>query len=120
MPITIGILITDGDPNGCNEDLGFLSNLLQAQFDATKVWTFVIGMQGASFDNLEQIAKGGNTPMHGDQVGSLTDACGNGAGPCRSWNVGDGDPAVFVAALNAIQALANGCGDGGAYVNPIK
>jgi hypothetical protein len=42
-------------------------------------------------------------------VGSLADACGNGAGPCRHWNVGNGDAAAFVEALKAIQGLAVGC-----------
>jgi hypothetical protein len=110
--------VTDGDPNGCNENLTFLSDLLQQHYDATKVWTFVVGMQGATFDNLERIAQGGNTPLHPDKVGTLTDACGNGGGPCRHWNVGDGDPTVFIAALQAIQQSADGCKDGGAYVNP--
>jgi len=51
-------------------------------------------------------------------VGPLTDACGNGAGPCRSWNVGDGNPQAFVAALAAIQESADGCKDGGGTINP--
>lgn len=116
--VTIGILITDGDPNGCDQGLAFLSNLLQAHFAATTVRTYLIGMQGASFDNLEAIAQGGNGPMHPDAVGGLTDACGNGAGPCRHWNVGDGDPAAFTAALAAIQESADGCKPGGGTVNP--
>ncbi len=118
--VTIGILITDGDPNGCDENLGHLSQLLQAHFTATTIRTYVIGMQGATFKNLEQIAQGGNGPQHPDAVGTITDACGDGAGPCRAWNVGDGDPAVFTAALAAIQASADGCKPGGGTVNPPK
>ena len=118
--VTIGILITDGNPNGCNEDLTDLSNLLQAHHAATQVRTYVIGMQGASFDNLEEIAQGGNAPLHPDTVGAITDACGDGAGPCRHWNVGDGDPTVFAAALAAIQESADGCKDGGGFVNPVN
>lgn len=116
--VTIGILVTDGDPNGCNESLTALSDLLAAHNQATQIRTYVIGMQGASFDNLEAIAAGGAAPMHADQVGAVTDACGNGAGPCRHWNVGDGNPAAFTAALAAIQDSANGCKDGGGYINP--
>ncbi len=116
--VTIGILITDGDPNGCDENLTDLSNLLQAHFAATTIRTYVIGMTGATFDNLEQIAQGGNGPLHPDVVGTLTDACGNGNGPCRHWNVGDGNPQAFVAALAAIQDSANGCADGGGTINP--
>jgi hypothetical protein len=118
--VTIGILITDGDPNGCNANLTALSDLLDAHFKATTIRTYVIGMQGATFANLEKIALGGNSPTHPDAVGTITDACGDGAGPCRHWNVGDGDPAVFTAALAAIQASADGCKPGGGTVNPPK
>jgi hypothetical protein len=116
--VTIGILVTDGDPNGCDQKLTNLSDLLAAHHTATTIRTYVIGMQGATFANLEAIAQGGNAPLHADAVGTLTDACGNGAGPCRHWNVGDGDPAAFVAALAAIQESADGCKPGGGTVNP--
>lgn len=118
--VTIGILITDGNPNGCNEDLTDLSNLLQAHHTATTIRTYVIGMEGADFDNLEEIAAGGGTPAHPDAVTGMTDACGNGAGPCKHWNVGDGNPAAFTAALAAIQESADGCKPGGGTVNPPK
>jgi len=118
--VTIGILITDGDPNGCDEDLTHLSDLLQAHYTATKIRTYVIGMQGATFGNLEKIAVGGNAPDHADKVGAITDACGNGNGPCKAWNVGDGDPTVFTAALAAIQESADGCKPGGGTVNPPR
>ena len=116
--VTIGILVTDGDPNGCNEVLKDLSDLLQAHYTATQLRTYVIGMTGANFANLEAIAAGGNAPLHPDVVGGLTDACGNGPGPCRHWNVADGDPTAFIAALAAIQESADGCKDGGGVINP--
>jgi hypothetical protein len=118
--VTIGILITDGDPNGCSTNLKVLSDLLAAHNTATKIRTYVIGMTGANFNNLEAIAQGGNAPPHPDAVGALADACGNGAGPCLHWNVGDGDPAAFTAALAAIQESADGCKPGGGTVNPPK
>ncbi len=118
--VTIGILVTDGSPNGCNQSLTALSDLLAAHYTATKVRTYVIGMEGATFDALEAIAQGGGAPLHGDTVGAATDACGNGPGPCRHWNVANGDPAVFTAALSAIQESADGCKDGGGYVNPPR
>lgn len=116
--VTIGILITDGNPNGCNESLTALSGLLAAHYTATQIRTYVIGMEGASFDSLEKIAAGGNGPLHPDVVGAVKNACGGGVAPCRHWNVGDGDPAVFSAALAAIQESADGCKDGGGFVNP--
>jgi hypothetical protein len=118
--VTIGVLITDGDPNGCNGSTSFLSGLLQAHFDATKIRTYVVGMDGATFSSLEQIAKGGNAPEHPDTVGSITNACGNGGGPCRHWNVGDGNPATFTAVMKAIQDSADGCKEGGGFINPIR
>ena len=116
--VTIGIFVTDGDPKGCREDLGVLSGILDAHFNATKIRTYVIGMEGATFGNLEKIAAGGNAPTHAASVGALANACGNVAAPCRVWNVGNGDPAGFIQALGAIQESADGCKPGGGTVNP--
>jgi hypothetical protein len=119
--VTIGIVITDGNPNGCNMDRDDLAQLLQTHYNATKVRTYVIGMTGANFDNLEDIAKGGGAPTHGNTVGTLTNACGNVPEPCTFWNVGDGQPAAFEAALSAIQQLSDGCNpDGGGFINPVN
>ena len=116
--VTIGILITDGDPTQCDLNLTDLSNLLDAQYTATTIRTYVIGMTGATDANLEQIAQGGHTPLHDAVVGSLTNACGTSPAPCRHWNVGDGNPQGFVEALAAIEQGANGCADGGGTINP--
>ena len=78
-------------------------------------------MQGADFDNLEDIAKGGGAPPHADTVGSLMNACGDVPEPCTFWNVGNGEPAAFEAALAAIQQQADGCNpDGGGFINPVN
>ena len=116
--VTIGVLVTDGDPNGCDQNLTNLSNLLQAHYTATTLRTFVIGMTGATDANLEQIAQGGNGPLHAATVGPLTNACGTSPAPCRHWNVGDGNPQAFIAALAAIQQASDGCADGGGTINP--
>jgi hypothetical protein len=116
--VTIGILITDGDPTQCDLNLTDLSNLLQTQYTNTTIRTYVIGMTGATDANLEQIAQGGNTPLHPATVGTLTNACGTSPAPCRHWNVGDGNPQGFVEALAAIEQSANGCADGGGTINP--
>jgi hypothetical protein len=117
--VTIGVLITDGDPRGCNENLTDLSNLLAAHHTDTTIRTYVVGMQGATVANLEAIAEGGGAPLHDNVVGTLTNACG-GTGPCRHWDVGDGNPEAFVAALAAIQQSADGCKPGGGTINPPK
>ena len=116
--VTIGILVTDGDPTDCDTKLKDLSDLLQAHYTATTIRTYVIGMTGATDANLEAIAQGGNAPLHDAVVGTLTNACGSTPAPCRHWNVGDGNPEGFVEALAAIEQSANGCNDGGATINP--
>jgi hypothetical protein len=116
--VTIGMLVTDGDPYSCDENLTDLSNLLQAHYTATTLRTYVIGMTGADDANLELIAVGGNAPLHPATVGPLTNACGTTPAPCRHWNVGNGNPQAFVAALSYIQQSADGCADGGGTINP--
>jgi hypothetical protein len=123
--VTIGILITDGDPtnlNGsnCNTNLDSLSNLLKAHNDATHVRTYVIGMEGASDANLERIAEGGDAPLHPNNVPGVSNSCGTNVQQCRHWNVGDGNPTAFAAALAAIQASADGCKEGGGFINPVN
>lgn len=122
--VTIGILITDGNPrnlngSGCETNLDDLAQLLRAHHDATKVRTYVIGMEGASEDNLETLAEGGDGPIHDSNVSGASNTC-SGAAQCRHWNVGNGDPAVFTAVLAAIQQSADGCKEGGGFVNPVK
>ena len=51
----------------------------------------------------------GNAPSHASNIGGITNTCGNGAGTCKHWNVGDGNGAVFAEALKQIQASAVGC-----------
>jgi len=106
----ISVLITDGKPNTCPESTGAgLAQIVASHFNSTGIPTYVIGMTGADFATVEVIAAGGGTKSHADSVGSLADTCGNGAGPCYHWNVGNGDPTVFVEALKIIQQQALGC-----------
>ena len=97
----IGILITDGDPNGCSEDIDELAQIAADHLEATGIRTFFIGMTGASLDNLETMAVAGGAPEHSGRF------CGNGVDPCHYWTVGDGDPEAFVAALGEIQDAAS-------------
>jgi hypothetical protein len=98
----IGILITDGAPNGCNTGASYLGGLLQAHLNATGIRTFVIGMTGANFTTLETIAVGGGAAPH-------TNYCGTSTTPCHHYSVGSGDPQAFIAVLQAIQNVAIGC-----------
>lgn len=100
----IGVLMTDGDPNGCNEDIDDLAALIAAHYAQTGLRTFIIGMEGASEDSLEQLAMAGGAELHDDYCGSLTP-------PCHYWNVGTGDGTALADALQAIiaQSTPLGC-----------
>jgi hypothetical protein len=94
----IGVLITDGDPNGCqSNNIGQLGQIAADHFTANDIPTFVIGMTGASADNLETLAENAGGPEHGPEFCDPADAT------CHYWTVGDGDPAAFTAVLNAIK-----------------
>ncbi len=95
----IGVLMTDGDPNGCEEDIDQLAQIISDHRQATGIRTFIIGMDGATEDNLETLAIAGGAEPHDDFCGSL-DA------PCHYWNVGDGSEDAIANALNAIVTQA--------------
>jgi hypothetical protein len=98
---TIGILMTDGDPNGCSENIDQLSQLVAQHFMASNgaVKMFFIGETGATLSNLESYAVQGGAAAH-------SDFCGNGPSPCHYWDVGDGQPAAFASAMASIVGQA--------------
>jgi hypothetical protein len=58
----IALFITDGEPNGCNEAPTSLASILQNGFtQAPSVLTFSMGMDGADFTLLSQLAVAGGT-----------------------------------------------------------
>ena len=91
----IGVLLTDGDPYGCEEDIGALSTIISDHLAATGLRTFIIGMEGATDANLEQLALAGGADPHDDYCGSLTP-------PCHYFNVGNGSGDAIASALHAI------------------
>lgn len=111
---TIGILITDANtPLDCSTNWSSMAGLLSTHLTNTGIPTYVIGMNGANFGNLETLAVAGGGAAHPDAVGSVTDSCGNGSGPCSHWNAGDGTSgAPLIEALKQIQGLAVGCSFG--------
>ncbi|HTV24682.1 MAG TPA: vWA domain-containing protein [Polyangiaceae bacterium] len=94
----VGVLATDGDPNGCEQNVGRLANIIETHLRETGIRTFLIGMTGASLNNLERMAAAGGAPEHADHCGNQRD--------CHFWSVGDGDPVAFVDALSQIEAAA--------------
>ncbi|MBI5537535.1 MAG: VWA domain-containing protein [Deltaproteobacteria bacterium] len=99
--VMIGILVTDGSPTSCNTSIPALANIASQHFAATGIRTYVIGMTGANFGNLETIATAGGAPQHANYC--------SGAANCHYYNVGDGDPQAFIDALKQIQQSAIAC-----------
>jgi hypothetical protein len=99
---TIGILITDGAPNGCEEDLQVLNTLLTTHYVDNGIPTFIIGMDGVSADNLDALATGAGAEVH-------TDYCIAPDPECSYYSVGNGDPQAFIAALESIRKSVLGC-----------
>ncbi len=113
----VNILITDGDPNGCNVDpvwphtgdIPYIQTQLQGTYTSYNVPTYIIGMTGATFANLETMAIGGNGAVHNTTIGNIQNTCGNGAQTCRHWNVADGNNNALLETLNLIQKFALSC-----------
>lgn len=89
------ILVTDGDPAGCGtltDVIGIASDGANPKGTEPRVRTFVVGMQGATFSNLDKIAVAGG-------------------GFSTAFNVGTGTAAQqgLVDALEAVRTGAIGC-----------
>ncbi len=105
--VIIGILITDGDPTTCTPTSNdTMRAIVQNHYNATGIHTFIVGMDGATFGNLESWASYPGAISHPDNPG---DTCGGSYPTCHHWNVGDGDPTSFISALQQIQQAVLGC-----------
>lgn len=105
--IIIGVLITDGDPTTCAPtDNATMRSIVESHYNATGIHTFIVGMDGATFANLENWASYPGAISHPDDPG---DTCGGSYGTCHHWNVGNGNPAAFISALQQIQQAVLGC-----------
>lgn len=91
----IGVLMTDGDPNGCDQSIPNLRQIIADHYAQTGIRTFIIGMEGATESNLEALATAGGADPH-------TDWCGSLSAPCHYWNVGDASGTALSSALQAI------------------
>ena len=95
----IGVLVTDGNPQGCEENIGDLADIISAHLEDTGIRTFIIGMEGADERSLERLAQAGGAEPHDDYCGGIDP-------PCHYWNVGDGSGTALADALTAISAQA--------------
>lgn len=58
---TVVVLVTDGEPNGCNQDIDDIASLASGPFDDSGVLTYAIGIVGANQSQLDQIAAAGGS-----------------------------------------------------------
>jgi hypothetical protein len=98
----IGLLITDGGPEGCQSSATALAGLVRAHLNATRVPIYVVGTQGAAYSWLEVVAAAGGAPIHERR-------CAGGVRPCHFYDVGSGSPDVFIEVLQQIQRSAIAC-----------
>jgi hypothetical protein len=85
----IGLLVTDGEPNGCDESQSTLTGIAAAGLAGTpSTLTFTMGMGGADFNLLDAIAAAGGTTQSFDATAGA---------------------AAFLAALQAIKGAALSC-----------
>ena len=98
----VAILVTDGDPNGCEKTTATLANIISTHLTNTGIKTFIIGTDGANFQTLEQLAVAGGATPHSIY-------CAGGFSTCSFFNVGAGQPEAFIDALQQIQRSVVGC-----------
>ncbi len=95
----IGVLITDGDATDCETNTTDLAGIIADHLADSGIRTFIVGMEGATEGNLEELAAAGGAEAHDDY-------CGNMGPPCHYWNVGNGSGDALASALQAISQQA--------------
>jgi hypothetical protein len=58
---TVVVLVTDGEPTGCNENIDDIAALASAAYMTHGIPTYAVGIAGASEDQMDQIAEAGGT-----------------------------------------------------------
>jgi hypothetical protein len=93
---TVVVFVTDGEPNGCNEDFDDISDLAADALDMAGVSTYAIGLadsmgNGVNQDDMNQLAAAGGT----EEAFFIND------GPTAS--------AALIEAFNAIRGMSLSC-----------
>ena len=63
------ILVTDGEPNGCQENINSIASIAGDAFQSGDILTFAVGLQGSNESDMDAIASAGGT-MTGFFIGS--------------------------------------------------
>jgi von Willebrand factor type A domain-containing protein len=87
---TVVVLVTDGEPNGCDENVSHIAKLAATTMGANGVLTYAVGLAGSNQGTMDTIAAAGGTSQ-GIQIGN-----GNAS-------------AELLAALKAIQGSQVAC-----------
>jgi Mg-chelatase subunit ChlD len=58
---TVVVFVTDGEPNGCNENFSDIAALAANALMSTGVTTYAIGLKGSSTVQMDQLAQAGGT-----------------------------------------------------------
>jgi hypothetical protein len=58
---TVVVFVTDGKPNGCDEDIDHISGLAADALAQSELLTYAIGLQGSSEAQMDQLASAGGT-----------------------------------------------------------
>jgi hypothetical protein len=98
----IGILVTDGEPYNCDTNTSNLNQIVVDHYQAAGIPTFFIGMEGAEYAGLNEMAANAGAVEH-------TDGCNDAVSPCYYYDVGPGDGSVLSDTLERIRQSVIGC-----------
>jgi hypothetical protein len=70
---TVVIFVTDGEPNGCDQDFNNISMLASSALTNSGVTTYAIGLEGSSEMQMDQLAMAGGT-SNGIFIGNSANA----------------------------------------------
>jgi hypothetical protein len=98
----IGILVTDGEPYNCDTNTANLNQIVVNHYTATGIPTFFIGMDGADYVGLNEMAQNAGAEEH-------TEGCNAAVSPCYYYDVGAGDGTVLADTLEQIRRTVIGC-----------
>jgi hypothetical protein len=87
---TVVVLVTDGEPNGCDENVNHIAQLAAVTMAANGVLTYAVGLVGSNMGTIDTIASAGGTS--------------------QGFFVGNGNASAdLLAALKAIQGSQVAC-----------
>ncbi|MBK8256361.1 MAG: VWA domain-containing protein [Polyangiaceae bacterium] len=58
---TVIVFVTDGEPNGCNENIDVIASYAENAYSTAQVPTFAVGLAGSNEGQMTKIAVAGNT-----------------------------------------------------------